>query len=146
MNYEYEFFPNQFEKRAYVKNYSFGQYKNNKKIGRWSYIYNGGDYTYEAKSEEYLQDGSVKRIENGEKTITSYSPDSSRINSITVFSLDTICIDCSKKSKITFPYCKMTFKKSVIKTFSKDKFEEERENVLNGFYLREVRLIKNNIH
>ena len=144
-DYEYEVSPNQFEKRTYIAgNYSFGLFENNRKIGVWKYIFNGGDYTYEIKEEVFHKDGSVKRVDNDGRIVTNFSADSSSINSTIILAQDTLCIDCNKKARITDPYCKMTIKNSVLKTFPKEDFEKELASLNYGYYTREILRSKNN--
>jgi hypothetical protein len=130
----------------YVPSYSYGQYKDNRKIGIWRTI-NNVHHIYEINVEGYWYSNDTIMVTSwhqpGQDLSTIYyNADSTKIKSLSVThdGMDTICIKCDKNTEKVNEVCEMTYRNIQIKTFSFDEFEMELEKSFI-YYQREKKLI-----
>jgi hypothetical protein len=133
--------PDQQSKGDFVPEYTYGKYKNGRKIGNWKRISNL-HLIYPISEEDYEYYGDTVRI-------TSWSPkstivvvhnqDSTLLMSEILVTKEkySIIIKCSKLKG----QCEMTYRGKLIKSFSISDFEIEQEAASLMVYQRKMRLI-----
>ena len=120
-----------------VDNYSYGKYYNDKRIGKWEYIHNGGCYVIVTKTENYFDDGSIEVVYNEGKEKVNYNADSSLIKCVLEFNTDSIIIICDEND---LPVdCRAIYQGRVFKQFSRHYLEFEMERVKIEILERELR-------
>jgi len=116
-------------KGHYVEEYSYGKYKDNRKIGDWRTISNI-HFVMETKHENYYYNTDTIIIRTNffdYKTILYFNSDSS-IVSYTYINRQgqkEICIECDINKIPKDSNCLMTYKSKFIKAFPYNKFETE---------------------
>lgn len=120
--------PDVLEKGEYVNDYTFGRYKNGKKIGDWISVANV-HLIYETRKDNFFYSEDTimitSRFASGE-SILYYNANSSIIKSRSLYTGERfpICIDCNKNGVIG-KECKMTYRDETIKEFPYKQFEME---------------------
>jgi hypothetical protein len=116
---------------------SSGEYKNNKKIGKWEYYDTECYGCGVEKIETHNPDGTVEEIKYSRLCKTIYNADSSIVQSI-VFSIekDTVSINCIDKN------CVAKYKSHILKEFPLKQLDIEQWAISYGNFSREIRLLK----
>lgn len=138
--------PDELEKGDYVKNYSYGQYKDDRKIETWKLVENVHQ-VYERKidrfyySKDSIVINSAYADQGWHETKTFYNADSSIIQYSHLLPKEKypIVINCDKTLP-TGKGCIMTYRETELKKFPIDRFEIERK-FLPFDYLTERKLI-----
>ena len=111
-----------------------GKFKDDKKVGKWEFLDDGGDYISTTRTEQYLDDGSVEVEESGFQSV--YNHDSSIIKSIVLSGKDTIYINCEQKQ------CIGTYKSQQLVLAPLEELETEIDKIRWGSYAREIKTLK----
>lgn len=111
-----------------------GKYKDDKKVGKWAFIDDGGDYISTTRTEQYLDDGSVEVEESGFQSV--YNLDSSIVKSVVLSGKDTIYINCKQKQ------CIGTYKSQHLVSTPLAELETEIDKIRWGSYAREIKILK----
>lgn len=120
----------QLEKGDYVQDYIYGQYKNDRRVGTWTTVYNV-HLISDIREDKYYYSHDTTRVTSwfadggwNESDII-YTKDSTVIKSTSLSPKEKhpICIECNKKNKI----CIMTYRNQTIKKFAFDNFQTEFE-------------------
>jgi len=111
----------------YVHDYTYGEYKDDQKIGTWETIFNV-HLIRTIRQDTYYYSNDTSRVTSWfgggfEKSDILYTKDSNIIKSTSLAPKDEfpICLDCYKKSKM----CIMTYRREVIKVFPFEDFDYE---------------------
>jgi hypothetical protein len=130
----------------YVERYSYGLFKNNKKIGTWKLV-NNVHLIYEEQESIYIYNNQSSTVHTrflGENrdVIMNYNNDSTIIKAYSIFNKerDTICFACFKLKD----RCTISYKKQYIKTTPFKNLDFELEKSYNELQNRVLRKTDHN--
>jgi hypothetical protein len=127
IDYNSTFLPDELDTGYYVDQYTYGQYKNDQKTGRWITV-NNVHMIYESKVDSFYNTGKVAGVWSKrprEKSFLEYSTDSIFINALYIEERDTVYFSCDKRRPKKECACETRYHGKTVKQFPLADFDIE---------------------